>query len=63
MGRGGVLRREGFVDLIASFEGVIEDEKALHKKFANQRKRGEWFTLTQDDLNEIHQYFYQKDNP
>jgi len=44
--------------LIQAWWGNTEDERFLHKQFTNQRKRGEWFDLTDEDIANIHTYFY-----
>lgn len=33
--------------------GTTSDERALHDRYAGSRKRGEWFTLTPEDLQAI----------
>lgn len=35
------------------FEGSLEDEEELHKRYAHKRVRGEWFDLTPDEIREI----------
>lgn len=44
-------------------EGTLTDEKNLHKKFQDKRIRGEWFALTENDINyfkSIEFYEYNK---
>lgn len=43
------------IKIILSFyvESMIEEEKKLHFMFSHKRLRGEWFNLTNDDLNII----------
>lgn len=41
-------------------EGCSEDEKALHKMFAEKRIRGEWFDLNGSDVQKIKEYFNTK---
>lgn len=48
------------IDLIAQYPGNIKQEKELHVMFASQRLRGEWFSLTAEDLITIENYFAQQ---
>lgn len=41
------------IELIASWESVASHEKWLHEKFNSKRIRGEWFALSQQDVNFI----------
>jgi hypothetical protein len=41
------------IDLIVAWRGTAPEEKKLHEEFSNKRKRGEWFTLTEDDVENI----------
>ena len=45
------------VNLLASLEGTMEDERNLHKKFKNFKLKGEWF----DYCTEIKEYFNVED--
>lgn len=49
------LQTAHYTELIVLFtlDGYSKLEKTLHRKFANQHVRGEWFSLTQDDLEAI----------
>ena len=38
--------------ILAAHSGTMDEEKALHRKFANCHVRGEWFDATDDDLYE-----------
>lgn len=39
--------------LMAYHAGSIEDEKFLHSKFASQRRRGEWFEMSEELLEHL----------
>jgi len=54
--------QEPEIELMFYFEGTIEDEKYLHIMFSKQRKRGEWFLLSDEDLEKIQSYFKRKKN-
>ena len=41
------------IKLIKYYDGCMQDEIDLHKKFESKRIRGEWFNLTKEDINEI----------
>lgn len=41
------------IELIFSFPGTIKDETFLHGKYADKRIRGEWFSLSQEDIEQI----------
>lgn len=41
------------IEFLFSFEGFNEDEKELHSHFCSGRGRGEWFDLSDDDINYI----------
>jgi hypothetical protein len=41
------------VELIHSFPGWVSAEGMLHKMYENQRLKGEWFDLTNVDVQEI----------
>jgi hypothetical protein len=43
--------------IVNFWSGKPEDETKLHRKFSSKRKRGEWFVLSADEVQEIHQYF------
>jgi hypothetical protein len=55
--------QEPEVELMFYFEGTTEDEKSLHTMFSEQRKRGEWFLLSGEDLEKIRDYFKNKKTP
>jgi len=48
------------IELLTSYRGTIKDEKALHSYFDSDRVSGEWFCLTQDQIDFIETYFNQK---
>ena len=52
-----------YIKMINYWEGEVGDEKSLHKKFKNQRIRGEWFILSEKDLLFVESYFRQKSSP
>jgi hypothetical protein len=39
--------------LIGAWLATAPEEKKLHEEFADKRKRGEWFALTDDDIENI----------
>lgn len=41
------------IEIIASWESLKTEEAALHDKYASQRVRGEWFSLSDDDIHQI----------
>jgi hypothetical protein len=41
------------VEIYASFTSEICNEKILHERFSHKRIRGEWFSLSNEDLNYI----------
>lgn len=41
------------IELIAHWESVESHENWLHQKFENKRIRGEWFALSQEDVDFI----------
>lgn len=45
------------ISLFATMRGTLEDEFNLHVFFASKRKRGEWFSLTDQDILEMMEYF------
>jgi hypothetical protein len=48
------------IELLTSYRGTIKDEKILHSYFDSDRVSGEWFCLTQDQVEFIQTYFDQK---
>ncbi len=50
------------IELVKFFNGVVSDERILHKHFTQQGKRidGEWFSLDVSDLKHIESYFQSK---
>jgi hypothetical protein len=44
------------VELLALCDGYGDDEKALHKRFAADRIRGEWFRLSQELEDHLAQF-------
>lgn len=48
------------IELRHTFKGEETDEFILHKKFAEKRIRGEWFSLDQNDVEEIKKYFNEE---
>lgn len=49
------------VELIDAWRAVAPEEKQLHMEFAGKRKRGEWFTLTDDEVDEIKARFTERE--
>lgn len=45
------------VKLIACWEGTQKDEHALHEIFKDRRIRGEWFELSNNDVNDFIEEF------
>lgn len=45
--------QEPLIELLATTPGTKGDEAALHEEFAAKRLRGEWFTLTEVDVEEL----------
>lgn len=45
------------ISLIAAWYTEGKDEKLLHDKFISKQVRGEWFDLSEDDVNEVYEYF------
>lgn len=41
------------VELVGTIPGTIGQERGLHHKFARKRERGEWFRLSQEDIDSI----------
>jgi hypothetical protein len=48
------------IELIEAWAGTSSDEKALHKIFAEKRIRGEWFNLSEEDLENIRFDFFDR---
>lgn len=50
------------IEIVCHFKGNDFDEKQLHAIFNEMGKHidGEWFSLTQDDINTINDYFTSK---
>lgn len=45
--------QEASVELVFYFEGPESLERELHKKYSEKRIRGEWFRLSEDDVEDI----------
>lgn len=41
------------VEMIAKFPGSLQAEGELHALFTDQRVRGEWFNLTEEQISEV----------
>lgn len=41
------------IEMLHHFKGTMEDEKDLHAQFADKRVRGEWFSLTQEEVDAL----------
>lgn len=41
------------VELVLQFQGTAKEEKKLHDHYDKQRVRGEWFALTERDVNTL----------
>ena len=48
-----LLSQKSSIELLFFFPGTIRQEKILHKIFQDKWVRGEWFALTEDDLEFI----------
>lgn len=48
------------IELVAWYKGVSSDERALHSIFEERRVSGEWFSLEDDQIEFIKNYFDQK---
>ena len=48
------------IECLYSFEGHVEDEKELHAHFHSKRGRGEWFDLSDDDIDFIKNFIHFK---
>jgi len=46
------------LEIIEYFKGSKDDEAAMHERFKGKRVRGEWFDLTEKDLETIRTYFF-----
>lgn len=46
------------LEIIEFFKGTKGDEAAMHERFKGKRVRGEWFDLTENDLETIRDYFF-----
>ncbi len=44
------------IELLASIEGTIDLEKELHARFSAYRIRGEWFRLSEFEIEDAKQY-------
>lgn len=45
------------LNLLASWPGTTDDERALHTRFADLRTRGEWFRLSPNDVGGLIEEF------
>lgn len=48
-----LLSQKSSIELLFYFSGTIKQEKILHQVFEEKWVRGEWFALTEDDLEFI----------
>ena len=48
-----LLSQKSSIELLFFFSGTIKQEKILHQVFEDKWVRGEWFSLTEDDLEFI----------
>lgn len=48
-----LLSQKSSIELLFFFEGTINQEKMLHEIFQDKWVRGEWFELTEEDLQSI----------
>lgn len=51
--------KEPALEIMHEFDGRTQDEKRLHQKYNNKRVKGEgeWFRLTDTDVEDIKEYF------
>lgn len=47
------------VELIWKAKGTMRDEAALHEMFKEKRVRGEWFLLSEDDIETVKEGYYR----
>lgn len=52
--------QEPEIELMFSFKSKRSTEEKLHYEFSNKRLRGEWFDLSDDDVNDIKNRFMQE---
>lgn len=52
--------QEPEIELMFSFKSKRSTEEKLHYEFSNKRLRGEWFELSDDDVNDIKNRFMQE---
>ena len=50
------------IELVESWELPRKFESILHKKYNNQRVRGEWFKLTNKDIADIYEFVKSIEN-
>ena len=47
--------------LVGGWLGVSGDEKVLHGRYADRRFRGEWFDLSEENIQEIFEHFADRE--
>lgn len=53
-----LLPKPSMFFILEAYRGQESDEKVLHKKFAEYRRRGEWFDLDSQCISQIKTHFY-----
>ena len=48
------------IELLYTFDALCKDEKKLHNMFISQRIRGEWFKLSDSDIDIVKDFFKNK---
>ena len=41
------------LEVVCAWEGNHKDERELHRKYKSKNKHGEWFYLSQEDIDDI----------
>lgn len=50
------------ITFVAGFRGSSWEEQRLHRQYEHKRRRGEWFNLTEDDIQSIVERFAYREN-